>query len=201
VTDPTRSPVPAPAKRRILDAADALFSGEGIRAVGVDRLIATAQVTKATFYKHFGSKDRLVVAYLDARHESLVALVENQAAAAADPVEAIRAVLEGILHEVGAPGNRGSAFLNAAAEHPDPRHPVREAVARHRGWLTEIAERLVTEMGHPLPREAADELVLTYEGALMGGYAGDAVSSAAVLGRVVERVIHEAQVASVSVPA
>ena len=57
----------APAKQRILDAATTLFSQEGIRAVGVDRLIHESSVTKATFYKHFGSKDRLIYDYVSAR--------------------------------------------------------------------------------------------------------------------------------------
>ena len=56
---------PAPARERILDTAFRLFYARGIRAVGVDLLIAESGVAKATFYKHFGAKDDLVLAYLD----------------------------------------------------------------------------------------------------------------------------------------
>jgi AcrR family transcriptional regulator len=58
----------APAKRRILETANTLFYDEGIRSVGIDRLISESGVTKATFYKHYGSKDRLIVEYISQRH-------------------------------------------------------------------------------------------------------------------------------------
>ena len=61
-TAPTR---PGAARDRILDTAFSLFYARGIRAVGVDLIIAESDVAKATFYKHFPSKDDLVVAYLD----------------------------------------------------------------------------------------------------------------------------------------
>src|SRR5688572_1362712 len=58
-------PEGSPARRRLLDTATRLFYTEGIRAVGIDRIIAEAGVAKATFYKHFPSKDELVVAYIE----------------------------------------------------------------------------------------------------------------------------------------
>ena len=61
----------APAKQRILETADVLFTREGIRAVGVDWLIEESHVTKATFYKHFRAKDRLVLDYLADRHRRI----------------------------------------------------------------------------------------------------------------------------------
>ncbi len=71
---------PAPrtggAKVRILETATRLFYEEGIRNVGVDRLISEASVTKATFYKHYGSKDNLILAYIRAQHDAVVAKFE-----------------------------------------------------------------------------------------------------------------------------
>ena len=58
------------AKQRILDVATELFYDEGIRQVGVDRLISKSEVTKATFYKHYRAKDNLIAAYIAARHDS-----------------------------------------------------------------------------------------------------------------------------------
>ena len=64
-TEPATGVRPSAARERILDAAFALFYSRGIRGVGVDLIIAESGVAKATFYKHFPSKDDLVVAYLD----------------------------------------------------------------------------------------------------------------------------------------
>ena len=73
IARPAPTPPLAPAKKRILDTADLLFYDEGIRAVGVDRLISASSVTKATFYKHYRSKDRLIAEYVDHRHRQAVA--------------------------------------------------------------------------------------------------------------------------------
>ena len=62
----------APAKARILDTVDVLFYEDGIRNVGVDRIIAASTVTKATFYKHFRAKDNLIVDYITARHDAVM---------------------------------------------------------------------------------------------------------------------------------
>lgn len=182
----------APAKLRILLTADELFYDEGIRSVGVDRLIATANVTKATFYKHYGSKDRVITAYIGYRHrqaaEAFAALV-----AANDTAEAtVKAVRDSVLATIAAPGFRGCPFINAAAEFSDPQHPVRVAVREHREWYAMTQERLTRALGHPMPGDAADELVLARDGAMSGGYAGDPIAASSALSRTFDRVIAEA---------
>ncbi|NUP74675.1 MAG: helix-turn-helix transcriptional regulator, partial [Sinomonas sp.] len=65
------------ARRRIVDASFELFAERGIRAVGVDELIARASVAKATFYSHFRSKEDLVLAYLERLYQARAAAVES----------------------------------------------------------------------------------------------------------------------------
>ena len=89
--DPTAQRAPG-AKVRILETADFLFYTEGIRTVGIDRLISTSKVTKATFYKHFGSKDRLILMYIEARHVNEVARFEELLQANPQPERALRAI-------------------------------------------------------------------------------------------------------------
>lgn len=182
----------APAKLRILLTADELFYDEGIRAVGVDRLIAASNVTKATFYKHYGSKDNVIAAYIGYRHrriaESIAARVETHDTG----VAALHATRDAILESIAAPGFRGCPFINAAAEFSDPQHPVRVAVREHREWYATMLERLTRALGHPMPGDAADELVLARDGAMSGGYAGDPIAASTALTRTFDRVIGEA---------
>ena len=182
----------APAKLRILLTAAELFYDEGIRSVGVDRLIAASSVTKATFYKHYGSKDRVIAAYIGYRHRLIAEQFARLVDAGTTPLEVLTAVRDGAVAEIGDPGFRGCPFLNAAAEFSDPEHPVRVAVREHREWYAAMIEQLTRALGHPLPGDAADELVLARDGALSGGYAGDPVAAAAALTRTFDRVVAEA---------
>lgn len=180
------------AKNRILETANELFYGDGIRTVGVDRLISESSVTKATFYKHYGSKDRLIVQYVRHRDKTTREHVEAVIAEQPTPAAALRELMEQVSAEISSPGFRGCAFLNAASEYPDPTHPVRVVVSEHRDWYTGVLAGLLADMGHPLPGDAADELMLASDGAKGGGYAGDPVAATTALGRVVDRVLGEA---------
>src|ERR1700712_3107101 len=117
---PARPALLAPAKQRILDTADVLFYDEGIRAVGVDRLISSSSVTKATFYKHYGSKDRLIGDYVDHRHRQSVEQLADLVDEHRDSESVLRALLHVISGEISSPEFRGCAFINAAAEFLDP---------------------------------------------------------------------------------
>ena len=113
----------APAKLRILETANELFYDDGIRTVGVDRLISASSVTKATFYKHYGSKDRLIAEYIGHRHRLAVEWLADIVDGTDDPARVIRAMQESILGSITGPGFRGCPFLNAAAEFPDAASP------------------------------------------------------------------------------
>ncbi|WBU38916.1 TetR/AcrR family transcriptional regulator [Homoserinibacter sp. YIM 151385] len=189
---PTATRPPAPAKLRILETADRLFTDEGIRTVGIDRLIQESRVTKATFYKHYGAKERLVLDYVRNRHrQEADALVRR--AADGDAEAAVRALLGATLAELDRAGFRGDAFLNTAAEFPDRAHPVRAVVTAHRDWFAAELAELLRELGHDLPGDAADDLVLARDGAMSGAYAGDPIAAGAALTRAFERAIAEAR--------
>jgi hypothetical protein len=93
------------------------------------------------------------------------------------------------LAKIEGPGFRGCAFLNAAAEFPEPRHPVRVLVTSHRDWYTETVSELFRQAEHPLPGDAADDFVLASDGAMSGGYAGDPVAATAALQRTGDSII------------
>jgi len=190
VAQPSSTAQRAPwAKNKILETANELFYGDGIRTVGVDRLISESGVTKATFYKHYGSKDRLIVQYVQHRdtttRERVNAVIDNEPNAES----ALRGLIAQVSDEIASPGFRGCAFLNAASEYPDEAHPVRVVVAEHRDWYTGVLTTLLVDLGHTMPGDAADELMLAVDGARSGGYAGDPIAATAALGRVAERVL------------
>jgi AcrR family transcriptional regulator len=185
LTTPPDSALPAsPVAARILRAAARLFYADGIRAVSADRVIAEAEVSKVTFYRHYPTKDALVVAYLTAVSRS-----ERDALAAAvaehpdDPATVLRGYAGALGRESCAPGFRGCPFINAAAEYADPEHPVRAVVAEHRAWLTGTATALLTALGVDDPAATAAELVMLRDGAMVAGYVGDPDVVAAALAR------------------
>ncbi|KQO84397.1 MULTISPECIES: TetR/AcrR family transcriptional regulator [unclassified Frigoribacterium] len=177
------------ARARVLTTADRLFYDEGIRVVGVDRLIAESSVTKATFYKHFGAKDTLVLQFLAVRHERDVETLAAIVASAGDGVDAVRRLVDASATRLQDPRFRGSAYANAAAEFSDPTHPVRIAINEHREWLTDALVELFKSAGHPMPGDAADDFQLALDGAEVGAYAGDAIAASAALRRTAERLL------------
>lgn len=198
-TEPTAQRAPAPgsspwAKQRILETADRLFSDEGIHTVGIDRLISESGVTKATFYKHYGAKDTLIVEYVKHRHENVKSDIEPVLADRSDdPEGAIRELFSMIERDIQRVGFRGCPFVNAAAEYPDARHPVRAVVAAHRDWYTATLAQLLKQLHHPLPGDAADDLMMIRDGAMAGAYAGDFVAVGAALARALARIMTEVE--------
>ena len=181
-----------PAKVRILEAATALFAAEGIRAVGVDKLIQQSSVTKATFYKHFGSKSRLISAYLSSASVAALAALDDRIASQSDGRDALAAIADGVHDALHADDFKGSLFVNAAAEFPDARDPARHVIADHHEAIAERFTRLLKAIEHPLPGEAADELMLAYVGAFAWGHVGDPIGAAVAFRRSVERVMDDA---------
>ncbi|KRC49726.1 TetR family transcriptional regulator [Leifsonia sp. Root227] len=183
---------PAPSKVKILATADELFYQEGIHTVGVDRIIAGARVTKATFYKHYRSKDLLIIAYVEGRDKQVRDWFDDQERQGNDPRAIAKALVDSINLEAVRPGFHGDPFINAAAQFADETHPVRVAVSTHRDWYARRIEELFRDIGHPRPGDAADDLILARDGALAGGYVGDPIAAGAALHRSLDRILAEA---------
>jgi AcrR family transcriptional regulator len=157
------------ARARILDTATALFYARGLRAVGVDTIIAESGVAKATFYKHFPAKDDLVVAYLDRVDEvwtgQLHAAAEAAGPAPADQLVGVFGALDSACRR---DGYRGCGFINAAAESAAGTAAHERTVAHKRkvlGWLRELAQ----QAGAQHPERLARSLALLLDGALASG--------------------------------
>ncbi|MDX6739845.1 TetR/AcrR family transcriptional regulator [Actinocorallia sp. A-T 12471] len=154
------------ARTRVLDTATRLFYAEGVHTVGIDRIIAEAEVAKATFYHHFKSKDALVGAYLTEQYQLQRA---GFAAMPGDGAAKIELIFTRIAEVSSLPGFRGCPFLNAAAEFADPEHPVREVVAEYRVWFECLMRDLLAEAGHRDPAGGARLLLLLRDAAAVSG--------------------------------
>ncbi|MER7792842.1 helix-turn-helix domain-containing protein [Streptomyces sp. NPDC097640] len=174
-------------KDRLLRTASRLFYAEGIQAVGIDRLVTEAKVTRATFYRHYPSKDDLVSAYLTATAEQIRDAV-GRARQGKTPREALRAVMAVLGDATLEDGFRGCQFLNAAAEYPDRTHPVRAVIDDQRTWLFGVLRDLSAAMGHPDPDHAARVLVLLHDGAFQAAELDNAMAVRETLRRAVDEV-------------
>lgn len=156
-------------RERLLRTASDLFYREGIHSVGVDRLVGAADVTRATFYRHFPGKEDLVEAYL-ASEDAYIRGMFAGVADLEDPKARLELLIGGLAADIQQRHTRGCPFINASAEYPDAASQVRKTVAAHRAWFRDTLEQLLTDAGVADPRERAGELVLLRDAAMVGGY-------------------------------
>lgn len=176
------------ARDAIVEAASALFNALGIRAVSADRVIEAVGCSKVTFYRHFRSKDDLVVAYL----EGELARLQRAAAEYAGASPTIDEIATALIDEMCQPGFRGCPFINAAAEYPDPDHPVRAVVMDFRRWMTGAIEAWLEQRSVDAPAAVATQVMMLRDGALVEGYvSGDSASVHVSLARGLGRLIGE----------
>jgi AcrR family transcriptional regulator len=157
-----------PAGERILTAASTLFYEQGIRTVGVDSIADAADVTKKTLYDRFGSKDRLIAAYLERRNRVWHEFLDEQLAARepSTPEEVILALFAALTGWIAGSRN-GCGFINASVELAAPDHPAMPVIVGQKQWMRSEFEAQATLAGLADPGELADRLLLLHEGALV----------------------------------
>jgi AcrR family transcriptional regulator len=160
-TKPTAPRVKA--RDRLLAAADALFYAEGVQSVGIDRVIETAGVAKASLYRVFRSKEELVAAYLAARHRAILVELTRAVAQETDPRARLLAVFDAQAQLLRRRTNNGCAFTRASAE-PAAGVKVLDEAASYRSDVRALLSDLAAEAGVPDPQQLADQLFLLYHG-------------------------------------
>jgi AcrR family transcriptional regulator len=179
VASPSSARKPS-ARDRLLAAADELFYAEGVHTVGIDRVIERAGVAKASLYSCFGSKDELVRAYLEGRHQRRRARVLAGLERFDNPRDRLLGVFDVLGDVTGAPGFRGCAFYNASAETVAPGGPVEQVSNASRAWTRGLFTELATDAGVADPAGLAAQFMLIYDGALVGARMDHQPESAAV---------------------
>ena len=156
------------ARQRILETADRLFYHDGIRRVGIDRIIAEADVAKMSLYKHFPSKDDLILAVLQYREETMLeffrAAMERHGTRTNDKLRAFFAALKELFQS---PGFRGCSFQNAAVELADPTHAASRFVKDHKCRFQKFLAGLVEESLGKGASKVAPAVGLLVEGAIV----------------------------------
>lgn len=156
--------MPTHARERLLDTAEELFYAEGIRAVGVERILSVSKVGRASFYRHFPSKENLVVAMLERRDlRWRTWLAERVAAHGGGPL----AVFDALGERFARADFRGCAFINTMIESADPTSSAHRVAASHKSRVTDYVESLLIADHHPEPATLARQLVMLMDGAIV----------------------------------
>ena len=157
------------ARQRIVETAERLFYAEGVRAVGIDRIIAEAEVAKMSLYKHFSSKDDLILAVLHYREEKFDGMFEKwmgrHVQEGMDRLEAFFAALKDWFQSSGF---RGCMFINSCVELADTKHPASKFSAMHKERFHEMLKGIISETAGAKAAEAmTPAIALLVEGAIV----------------------------------
>jgi AcrR family transcriptional regulator len=163
------------ARERILDTAYDLFSRHGVRAVGVDRIIATSGVAKMSLYRHFHSKDALVLAFLQEREkrwtmEWLHAEANRRADDGAGRMLAIFDVFDEWFRQNDF---EGCSFINVLLEFSDDGHPIRQATTEHLATIRGLVQEFAEDAGVADPHAVACQWHILMKGSIVAAGEGD----------------------------
>lgn len=167
------------ARQRIVEAAERLFYAEGVRAVGIDRIIAEADVAKMSLYNHFPSKDDVILAVLQYREEKFDGMfakwMDRHAAKGMDRLDAFFAALKDWFES---PGFRGCMFINASVELADPKHPASKFSASHKERFHQMLGEIVEESSGVKSQAVSQAIALLVEGAIVTAVMAQSSASA-----------------------
>jgi AcrR family transcriptional regulator len=163
------------ARDRILDAAYDLFSRNGIQAVGIDAVISTSGVARQTLYRHFASKQDLVLAFLERREQEWTRrwLEGEVTQRAGDPESRLLAIFDVFDAWFRRDDFEGCSFINVMLEHPDPADPVHRASVSYLAGIRGFLEGLAREAGIPDAQDFAREWHILMKGSIVAAAEGD----------------------------
>ena len=181
----------ASAKERLVETALTLFYQNGFHATGIDKILATAGVSKMTMYKHFPSKDALILETLTVRDQQFRQWLADRSAELADnPKDRMAAVFDALDEWFHKPDFHGCLFINATAEYGQADDPINQAALQHKhlvsAWLAELAEQAGIAEAAALARI----LMLLMEGAIVTRQAANEKKSAKYAKQLAIRVIN-----------
>lgn len=144
-----------------------LFYQQGYRAIGVDTIAAESGVSKMTLYRHFPSKDDLIVAFLHDNDRSYWAYFEQATSDATAPRDKLLAYFKALQHYATSSECYGCPFINVATEYPEKEYPGHQAAIEHKQAVFTRFKQLAEAAGAHEPQSLAGALVLLMDGAYM----------------------------------
>jgi AcrR family transcriptional regulator len=183
-------------REQLIETALGLFYRHGYHATGIERILAESGVARMTLYKHFRSKDELILAALERRSARFIAWLEMELARAAPGAARLLALFDALGRWIAGragPGLpfEGCAFINATAEFADPENPVHRAAAAHKRQLKAMVQGLAAEAGADDPEALADELMLLMEGTIVTAQVSGDRGAAKRARALAERIVVE----------
>lgn len=178
-------------REKLIDAAGTLFYASGFQSVGLDTIIRAVGITKTAFYKHFESKDDLILAVLEQRDRGdiveMIAYMRQHGGS--DPHRQILALFDQLAEWFAKPDFRGCFFMNAATEFPSSTDPIHRAAASHAEHI--FAELLlrVQAAGIPNPQQITSQIMLLFSGAIAARHAGGMADAAISARRAAEALL------------
>ncbi|WP_037161462.1 TetR/AcrR family transcriptional regulator [Rhodococcoides fascians] len=179
-----------PAGERILTVASALFYERGIRAVGVDLIADEAGTTKKTLYDRFGSKDGLVMRYLERRFERWREFVLAYLEAIPTGPERVLSIYDALASWMR-DNHRGCGFVNAFAEYGGTDHPALDVIRSEKDWTRALFVQLAEDADLPAPDELGLKLSLIHEGAVVMSTAGARADAVDVARSIASTLVNE----------
>lgn len=169
VPDAATPPQPISPKRdQLVATAWRLFYRCGYHAVGIDTILAEAGVAKMTLYNHFASKEDLIIAVLEKRHQEFDTAIDAALARAGkSPAKRLTAAFEWLESWIGSSDFNGCAFIRAVAEFPRADERPHQVAAAHKASIVERMTRLAQELNVRAPDKAGRQLALLMEGAIV----------------------------------
>jgi len=181
----------ADTRQRLIDSARQRFYRDGFRNVGIDAVLGDVGISKTAFYKHFQSKDDLVVAVLDDVdrffQEEFRQLVKDRGGPSA--VGQLRAVMDVVQRVIEESSFHGCIFVNAAMEFPLPHDPAHAASLRHKRAIEEFVHDLAERARVADPVALAAELCMIIEGAYVTRTVTNDPATIAIARRLAEQTI------------
>jgi AcrR family transcriptional regulator len=189
------------ARERLVTAAYELFSQRGVQAVGIDAIIERSGVARQTMYRHFDSKQELVLAFLERREQWWTRdwLEAEVGRRASDPQERLLAIFDVFDAWFRTPDFEGCSFINVLLEHPDGGHPVHRAAATYLAGIRQFLEDLARQAGLPDPPDFAREWHILMKGSIVAAGEGD--REAAMRAKKVGAVLLQAVTPASTAPA
>jgi len=154
-------------KDKVFQTAARLFYQHGYRAIGVDTIAAESGIGKMTLYRHYPSKDDLIVAYLKDSDHLFWNNFEQITKDASTPREKLLAFFRSLQEYVKTPACYGCPFLNVATEYPETDHPGHQIALEHKQTVRARFRQLAKDAGAKKPDVLADQLFLLMDGAYM----------------------------------
>ena len=181
----------SPTRQNLINASMRRFYTDGFRNVGLDQILADVGISKTAFYKHFESKDDLMLAVLEEHHVEMEQMFRDVIAKSASdsPRRQLESLFDAVEGIVDSNEFQGCIFINASIEFPLPHEPVHRAAAASKQAIEDVVSDLAARAGAANPLALSQELCMIMEGAYVTRHVTSNPNTAHIARRVAQAVL------------